>query len=120
MQKVMWRLASSIMLAAVVCAFMTPATASAVQDERATIKTEANLRARADTTSDIRAVLPEGTEVTVVCWTEGEPTYGTDRSGSMWLYLARGGWVHSVLVTPVDVPPCSTDTSVLFDNCDDA
>ncbi|HEX6685592.1 MAG TPA: excalibur calcium-binding domain-containing protein [Candidatus Limnocylindrales bacterium] len=102
--------------------FLLPANASAAQDEAATIKTEANLRTEPNTTSEIEAVLPQGTSIRVVCWAEGEPTFGTDKFGSMWLYLSQDGWVHSRLVSPVDVPPCSgnEDGIVLYDNCDDA
>lgn len=72
----------------------------------ATTKTESNLRAEPNTTSAILDVLPEGTPVEVICWARGEPTYGTDKYGSMWLYADRGGWVHSFLLTPVDVDRC--------------
>lgn len=72
----------------------------------ATITQEANLRARPDTTSSVLAELPAGTPVDVVCWVTGEPTYGSDRYGSMWLSLASGGYVHSYLATSVDVAAC--------------
>jgi hypothetical protein len=119
-----WRLAPALVLAAALF-LVWPSTAKAVQDETATIKTEANLRTRPDTTSTstIKTVLPKGTTVGVVCWTEGEPTYGTDKFGSMWLFVSemnRGGWVHSMLVSPVDVPPCAEGSIILFDNCDEA
>jgi hypothetical protein len=72
----------------------------------ATVKQEANLRAQPNTTSTVLAELPAGTTVDVLCWVSGEPTYGSDRYGSMWLSLASGGYVHSYLATSVDVAPC--------------
>ncbi|MDQ7911028.1 hypothetical protein RB614_41725 [Phytohabitans sp. ZYX-F-186] len=72
----------------------------------ATLKQEANLRALPDTTSTVLADLPAGTQVDVLCWVTGEPTYGSDKYGSMWLSLASGGYVHSYLTTPVDVATC--------------
>lgn len=72
----------------------------------ATIKQEANLRAQPNTTSTVLAELPVGTTVDVLCWVSGEPTYGSDKYGSMWLSLASGGYVHSYLTTSVDVAPC--------------
>ncbi|WP_162907192.1 excalibur calcium-binding domain-containing protein [Allorhizocola rhizosphaerae] len=116
----MRRLASAALLTAAVSAASIPAMAFAAQDQPATVKTEANLRAEPNSTSTIRDVIAEGTAVDVVCWAQGEPTYGTDKYGSMWLYLSRGGWAHSVLITPVDVPPCGADIRNLFDNCDEA
>jgi len=74
--------------------------------QMATIKQEANLRAQPNTTSTVLAELPAGTTVDVLCWVSGEPTYGSDRYGSMWLSIASGGYVHSYLATSVDVAPC--------------
>jgi hypothetical protein len=71
-----------------------------------TVKQEANLRAQPDTTSAVLAELPAGTPVDVLCWVSGEPTYGSDKYGSMWLSLASGGYVHSYLVSSVDVAAC--------------
>jgi len=95
----------------------------------ATVKTGSNLRAAPNTTSAILAGLPAGTRVEVLCWAYGEPTYGTDAYGSMWLYTTLGGWVHSFLLTPVDVGPCASSGSSLYNrlpatgwyaNCDQA
>ncbi|MGN9906867.1 hypothetical protein ACTMTJ_04845 [Phytohabitans sp. LJ34] len=72
----------------------------------AILEQEANLRAHPNTTSTVLAELPAGTPVDVVCWVSGEPTYGSDKYGSMWLSLASGGYVHSYLATSVDVAPC--------------
>jgi hypothetical protein len=73
----------------------------------ATVKEEANLRAQPNTTSTVLLALPAGTQVDVLCWVSGEPTYGSDKYGSMWLSLTTGGYVHSHLATSVDVAPCS-------------
>ena len=123
------RVAPALILAATLTAawpvgVQSPA-AAAVQEETATIKTEANMRTRPSTTIDstVETVLPTGATVEVVCWTEGEPTYGTDKFGSMWLFVnqkTRSGWVHSFLVSPVNVPPCSDSDTLVFDNCDEA
>jgi hypothetical protein len=72
----------------------------------ATVKQEANLRAQPNTTSTVLAELPAGTRVDVLCWVTGEPTYGSDKYGSMWLSVASGGYVHSYLTTSVDVAAC--------------
>lgn len=71
----------------------------------------------------------------MLCWDSGEATYGSDPNGAMWLYSALGGWVHSFLVTPVEVPECTDEPagselrpfapgtgegSGGFDNCDEA
>jgi uncharacterized protein YraI len=111
-------------LAAALFAGSPPAAAQAAE-QPATVKTEGNLRAAPTTTAPIRAVLPAGTAVTVMCWARGEPTYGSDKYGSMWLYLTRGGWMHSFLVTPVDVKPCgegviAEDGQWMYKNCDAA
>ena len=42
----------------------------------------------------------------MVCGVSGEPTFGADQYGSMWLLTTEPGYVHSFLVTPVDVPEC--------------
>lgn len=94
--------------------------AFAARDETATIRAEAFLRTQPSTTSTIQALLRQGAPVSVVCWARGEPSYGTDKYGSMWLYLAQGGWVHSIMITSVNVPPCTSDTTNIFDNCDEA
>lgn len=101
-------------------AALTPSMAIAEQDQSATVKTQANLRTEPRTTSTIKTTMPQGTRVDVVCWARGDPTFGTDKFGSMWLYVTRnnGGWVHSFLVTPVDIPPCSEDGEIAFANCD--
>lgn len=38
---------------------------------------------------------------------DGELNYGTTR----WFHLSAGGWIHSTLVTQVDVSPCSGATT---------
>ena len=90
--------------------FAAPLPAAAATDvvaQAATIKTDANLRMQPTTASPVLALLPAGTIVDVVCWATGEPTYGTDAYGSMWLFTTMGGWVHSFLVTSVEVPACT-------------
>lgn len=117
------RFLPALALGTVFAAVSPSGTALAVQDETATTKTEVNLRARPDTTSTVKQVVPHGTAVKVVCWAEGEPTYGADKFGSMWLYVdttPQDGWMHSKLLTPVEVPPCSEGTVALYDNCDEA
>ena len=76
---------------------------TAMAEEPATVKTEANLRFQPTTKSPVLKVLPAGTKLDVLCWQKGEPTYGSDKYGSMWLFTDRGGWVHSKLLTPVGV-----------------
>lgn len=82
-------------------------TGSAGAVQAATITSNANLRLEPTTASPALTLLPAGTVVAVVCWATGEPTYGTDVYGSMWLFTTMGGWVHSYLVTPVEVPVCT-------------
>ncbi len=82
-------------------------SAPAVASENATVSDEANVRSRPNTDSAILAVLPVGTPVEVDCWADGELTYGTTR----WFHLSEGGWIHSTLVTQVDVSPCSGATT---------
>ncbi|GAA4449715.1 SH3 domain-containing protein [Phytohabitans houttuyneae] len=72
----------------------------------ATVTQEANLRAEPNTTSTVLAELPAGSTVDVLCWVTGEPTFGTDKYGSMWLSVSTGGFVHSHLTSPVDVAAC--------------
>ena len=102
----------------------TPARADAGLSQTATVTTDANLRAQPNTTSRILDLLRAGTTVEVLCWAEGEPTFGTDRYGSMWLYTTRPGWVHSHLVTPVDVPECGPGVGIVsgggYADCDEA
>src|SRR5688500_4769720 len=74
--------------------------------ERATVSEEANLRTLPTSSASVLAMLPAGAAIDVLCWGTGEPTYGTDLYGSMWLYTSGGGWIHSRLVSPVSVPPC--------------
>ncbi|HCT76788.1 MAG TPA: hypothetical protein DGG94_22665 [Micromonosporaceae bacterium] len=101
-----------------------PAAAVGFAAEVATIKTEANLRVEPNTSSAIIATLPAGTSVNVVCWGQGEPTYGSDAFGSMWLYTTLGGWVHSFLVTPVQVERCGfgigQGSGFFYEDCDHA
>jgi hypothetical protein len=109
-----------VVLTAAFTAALTPSMANAAQDQPAIVKTGANLRTEPNTTSGITTAMPKGTGVEVVCWARGEPTFGADKFGSMWLYVTRndGGWVHSSLVTPVSVPPCSTGGEIAFANCE--
>ncbi|WP_064741717.1 excalibur calcium-binding domain-containing protein [Hamadaea tsunoensis] len=110
--------ASAVLLLAVPATAATaaavPAAARAVAPhaatsavEAATVKVDANLRAQPNTSSQIITGLPAGTPIDVLCWGYGEATYGDDAYGSMWLFTSLGGWVHSFLVTPVDVGPCA-------------
>lgn len=113
-----------------ICALIsvaTPAHADALVAQSATVKTESNLRAAPTTTSAVLTVLPAGTRIDVLCWTTGEPTYGTDVYGTMWLFTTQGGWVHSFLVTPVEVAPCASYGTLYgglpggaYANCDQA
>jgi hypothetical protein len=93
----------------------------------ANVTQEANVRAQPNTSSAILTTLPAGSAVTVSCWTLGEPTFGDDQQGATWLYTTLDGWVHSYLVTPVEVPPCGPEAGIppadpgqFYDNCDDA
>lgn len=102
-----------------------PQTVAYGAETAATTKTEANLRAEPNTTSTVLALLPADTAVEVTCWARGEATYGADEYGSMWLYTTRGGWVHSFLVTPVDVDRCGPGVVVdppagAYKDCDHA
>jgi hypothetical protein len=108
---------------AVTALFAAPAAAAMAQ-EPATVKEEAHLRAQPTTKSPALELLPVDTRVEVLCWEKGEPTYGSDKYGSMWLFTDMGGWVHSMLLTPVDVEPCGDTIPVLggffYKNCDAA
>jgi hypothetical protein len=88
-----------------------PAAASAA--ERATVTQEVNLRAAPTTNSAALARLPAGASIDVVCWSTGEPTYGTDFYGSLWLLTGSGGWIHSNLASPVNVGPCAGATTAV-------
>jgi hypothetical protein len=72
----------------------------------ATTKTSATIRVQPSSTSGAYTELSAGTKIDVQCWVRGEPTYGNDKYGSMWLYLTSGGYVHSFLATPVSVNQC--------------
>jgi hypothetical protein len=72
----------------------------------ATTKTSATIRVQPSSTSGAYSQLSAGTKIDVQCWIKGEPTYGNDKYGSMWLYLTSGGYVHSFLTTPVSVNQC--------------
>jgi uncharacterized protein YraI len=114
-----------VLLGAVVTAALiaTPQSAASAVSELATVKTSANLRAAPNTTSRVIRDLPAGTEIMVDCWTSGEPTYGSGKYGSMWLYANNVGYVHSFLVSPVDVGPCGVTeapSGVYYKNCDAA
>jgi hypothetical protein len=108
---------------AVTASLAAPAT-TAMAEEPATVKEEANLRFQPTTKSPVLEELPAGTRVDVLCWEKGEPTYGTDKYGSMWLFTEFGGWVHSMLLTPVDVDECEDTIAVpggfFYKNCDAA
>jgi uncharacterized protein YraI len=90
----------------------------------ATVKQEANLRIDPTTKAPVVTKLPKGTQVEVLCWQKGEPTFGSDKYGSMWLFTDLGGWVHSKLLTPVKVEPCGdtipTVGGFFYKNCDAA
>lgn len=73
--------------------------ASATQD--------ANVRSAPTTDSAVVSELAAGDAIEAVCWVTGEPTFGADLYGSMWLLTTEPGYVHSFLVTPVDVPECT-------------
>ncbi|GIH10161.1 hypothetical protein Rhe02_82280 [Rhizocola hellebori] len=98
--------------------------APAVAAEDATVKLEAKLRFQPTSKSPVLEKLPIGTTLDIACWQKGEPTYGADKYGSMWLFVSTGGWVHSMLVTPVDVDPCGAIIAVpggfFYNNCDAA
>ena len=91
-----------------------PAAASAgpaltAADEAAYAKTNANIRSEPTRASTTLQELRSGERVYVSCWVAGEPTYGTDKYGSMWLSVDSNGtfgYVHSYLLTPVAVPHC--------------
>jgi hypothetical protein len=86
--------------------FAAPAMATSAAAQGATVREESNLRAQPVSASPVLARLPAGAAIDVLCWSRGEPTYGTDLYGSMWLYTSAGGWIHSNLVSPVSVAPC--------------
>jgi FtsZ-interacting cell division protein ZipA len=71
-----------------------------------TTKRNTDIQAEPNTTSGIYVQLPAGTTIDVQCWVTGEPTYGNDKYGSMWLYLTSGGFVHSYQTTGVSVGEC--------------
>jgi uncharacterized protein YraI len=102
-------------------------TYQSAADQSATLEQESNVRAQPNTSSAILTTLPAGSTITVACWTLGEPTFGNDQHGAMWLYTSLDGWVHSYLVTPVEVPPCGSDAGVppaapgqFYEDCDHA
>ena len=102
-----WRTPSLITIGATAAILLIGfQTAASGAGPTATTKTAANLRAEPNTTSTVLALLPAGTPVEVTCWARGEATYGADKYGSMWLHAERGGWVHSFLLTPIDVDRC--------------
>jgi hypothetical protein len=110
---------------ALICLAATALLAApAAAAERATTKQEANLRFQPTTRSQVLEKLPADTSLDIVCWQKGEPTYGSDKYGSMWLFVSTGGWVHSMLVSPVDVDPCGDTIAVpggfFYNNCDAA
>lgn len=108
-------LACAVVVALPVGILHGQAAAAQAWAETATVKVDSNLRALPTTSSSILQGLPAGTPVDVVCWAYGESTYGTDAYGSMWLYTTLGGWVHSYLVTPVDVGPCAAVAPGVYD-----
>jgi hypothetical protein len=100
-----WR--SAALAATVVAALAWQGTAAYAADtEMATVTADANLRAEPNTDSEVVAELPAGSTVEVECWATGEPTFGDDMYGSMWLHTTDPGWIHSYLVEPVDVAQC--------------
>src|SRR5689334_10091684 len=120
MKHIPWRVAIGVTGITAVAALSGggPAVAGSAA-ESATLTSAANIRAAPRTSSAILVELPAGSSIDVSCWTEGEPTFGTDAYGSMWLYTSLGGWVHSKLTTPVDVGPCGS-ASGYYANCDEA
>ena len=118
----MARIIKALLLATLVTGgvLLAPSAASAAS-ESATVKVEANVRSEPNTTSRTLREVQAGASVDVTCWVAGEATYGADKYGSMWLRLDDGGFVHSFLVTPVDVPPCRGDQAgTFYENCDAA
>jgi hypothetical protein len=91
------------------------AGAARALNEAATVKADSNLRALPTTSSSILQLLPAGTPLEIICGAYGEPVYDTDAYGSLWLYTTLGGWVHSFLVTPVDVGPCAAGAPGVYD-----
>jgi len=114
----------TLIWAAVIASFAASGAAMASAPEPATVKQEANLRVSPTTKAPVVTLLPKGMEVEVLCWQKGEPTFGADKYGSMWLFTDIGGWVHSKLLTPVDVEPCGATIPALggffYKNCDAA
>jgi hypothetical protein len=111
-------------IAAIGLALVWGASAEA---EAATVKSTANLRAEPNTSSAILTTLPAGSTIEVLCWQTGEATYPNDAYGAMWLFTTGGGWVHSLLVTPVEVPQCGPAAAISgvvppggYLNCDQA
>jgi hypothetical protein len=72
----------------------------------ATTKNSATIQVGPNSTSGSYSQVSAGTKIDVQCWVKGEPTYGNDKYGSMWLYLTSGGYVHSYLTTAVSVNQC--------------
>jgi hypothetical protein len=93
-------------------ALLPGGAANAATTEVAMAKTEASVRMLPTTAASDLYELPPGRAVLIGCWTPGEPTYGSDKYGSMWLRVVsqttgdNAGYVHSFLMTAVDVPPC--------------
>jgi hypothetical protein len=87
-----------------VAALLVPALPAAA--DGATAVEDANVRSAPTTESEVVAELAAGDPVELECWVIGEPTFGTDQYGAMWLQTTDSGFVHSFLVTPVDVPEC--------------
>ncbi len=112
------------MIASFAASGAAAAAAAASDPEPATVKEEAYLRMSPSTKAPVVTMLPEDMQVEVLCWQRGEPTYGPDKYGSMWLFTDIGGWVHSKLLTPVDVQPCGDVIPTLggffYKNCDAA
>ena len=101
-----WRKAAlgAVFALTLVLAYAQPALA-----EGATVTQDANLRAAPTTDSAVLAERAAGDPVEVLCWTTGEPTFGADRYGAMWLLTDDFGYVHSYLVTPDLILPTYTD-----------
>lgn len=104
--------AAGALAAGLALALLPGGSAQAATSEVAMAKTNASVRTLPTTAASELYELPPGRAVLIGCWTPGEPTYGTDKYGSMWLRVVsqttgdNAGYVHSFLMTPVAVPPC--------------
>ncbi len=120
-------LLSRFSVACVAAATAALAAPAAAQAQQATVTEQSHLRAAPHSSAGSLALLPAGARIDVDCWARGEATYGTDRYGSMWLRTSTGGWIHSMLVSPVSVGECGGTSAPApalplgqYENCDAA